>query len=238
MGKFLILAKTELKLSFRSFDAVFFGVIMPLLIIIVINFVNKEHITQNFGAYISIGICAIGLMALPLTLADYREKNILKKLKVTPISPGLLLGIQVLVQSIMAVISALITTIAAVILFKYNFAGSIIQTIFSYFLVLVSIFSIGLLITSIAPNLKKAGFICSLVYFPMLLFSGTTIPGSVFPDIVQKIASFLPLTQGIKLLNGITLGKSLFDFPIQLTVLILITIISVVFSIKLFKWSN
>lgn len=238
MSNFLKLIKTELKLSIRSFDAVFFGVIMPVLIITVIYIVNKEHITGNFGAYISIGICAIGLMALPLTLADYRDKQILKKLQVTPVSPGKLLAVQVIVQSIMAISSALITAIAAILFFKYQLAGSLLQTLLSYILVLVSIFSIGLLITSIAPTSKKAGFLCSLAYFPMLLLSGTTIPGSVFPEIVQKVTSFLPLTQGIKLLNGVTTGNSIMEYPTQVLVLILIAIISILLSIKLFKWHN
>lgn len=238
MSNFLKLIKTELKLSFRSFDAVFFGIIMPVLIITVIYFVNKEHIVSNFGAYISIGICAIGLMGLPLTLADYRDKNILKKLQVTPVSPGKLLAVQVIVQAVMALMSALITTIAAIILFKYRLAGSLTQTIFSYFLVLVSIFSIGLLITSIAPDSKKAGFICSLVYFPMLLFSGTTIPGSVFPSIVQKLTLFLPLTQGIKLLNGVSIGNSLLEYPIQIVVLLSIALVSIIISVRSFKWHN
>lgn len=238
MKKLLILTKTELKLSLRSFDSVFFALVMPLLIISVIFLVNKDFIQNNFGAYITIGICAIGLMALPLTLADYREKNILKRLQVTPVSPGLLLTVQVLVQSLMAILSAILTTLAAVFLFKYRLNGSLPQTIISYFLVLISIFSIGLLVTSIAPNLKKAGLICSVVYFPMHLFSGQTIPGSVFPEFIQKITAFLPLTQGIKLLNGVTTGYSISNYPFQLIVLTVIAVVSIFLSIKLFKWHN
>ncbi|MFW5710357.1 MAG: hypothetical protein ACOC7X_07270 [Spirochaetota bacterium] len=45
-------------------------------------------------------------MGLPLTLADYRHKKVLKRLQVTPVHPGLLLGIQFAVQTLMALLSA------------------------------------------------------------------------------------------------------------------------------------
>ncbi|MGL1891231.1 MAG: ABC transporter permease [Spirochaetaceae bacterium] len=237
MKRLFILTWTELKLSIRNFDAVFFGIVMPLIIITVIYFIDKSIITTNFGAYISIGICAIGLMGLPITLSDYREKKILKRLQVTPITPRTLLSIQVLVQSIMAISSALLTTVAGILFFKANVLSNVFPTIVAYLIVLISIFSIGLLITSISPNVKKAGFICSLVYFPMLLFSGTTIPLSVFPVAVQKISMVLPLTQGVVLLNGVIDGTSIFNFPVQLTILVLVSIISILTSIRLFKWS-
>ncbi len=232
----LKLSKIEMKLSLRSFDAVFFGIIMPVIIVGIIYLVNKTILTENFGAYISIGICAIGLMALPLTLSGYREKGILKRFQVTPTSPGKLLLVQLIVQGIMALSSALIVTIAALLL-GYKLTGSLTLTILSYLLVLVSIFSIGLLIASLAPDSKKAGFICSLVYFPMLLLSGTTIPLSVFPGWMGKVAGILPLTQGVKLLNGISLGHSLDQYIFQLLILSAVAIISIIISIKYFKWS-
>ena len=50
---------------------------------------------QSFGAFVAVGICATGLMGLPLTIADYRDKKILKRFKATPVDPGLLLLVQI-----------------------------------------------------------------------------------------------------------------------------------------------
>jgi len=85
-----IIAKTELVLSLRSLDLILFGFLMPLAIIIVIGLIYGDRgtgqgmIERNIGSWISIGICAVGLMGLPLTLADYREKKVLKRLQVNP----------------------------------------------------------------------------------------------------------------------------------------------------------
>ena len=43
-----------------------------------------------------------------------------------------------------------------------------------------------------------------LLYFPMLFFSGITVPLEVMPDIVQKIVLYMPLTQGLVGLTGVT----------------------------------
>jgi ABC-2 type transport system permease protein len=103
-------------------------------------------------------------------------------------------------------------------------------------LVLISIFSIGLLVASTARDVKQAGMLASLLYFPMLLFSGTTIPYPVFPEFVQTIGQVLPVRQGIILLNGVYNGNGLGDHLLQIGILVGIAIIGIGLSVKFFKW--
>lgn len=49
----------------------------------------------------------------------------------------------------------------------------------SFILTMVSTLSIGLMVGGIAKNAKQASVIASLLYFPMLVFSGTTLPVGV-----------------------------------------------------------
>ena len=77
-------------------------------------------------------------------------------------------------------------------------------------LVMLSMFSIGLMVGGIAPNMKIASVIASILYFPMLIFSGATLPYEVMPSVLQKAADILPLTQGIKMLKAVSLG-----FPLE-----------------------
>jgi ABC-2 type transport system permease protein len=46
--------------------------------------------------------------------------------------------------------------------------------------VLTAIFSLGMMLASVAKNSKSAGMLCSLLYFPMLFLSGAAIPFEVF----------------------------------------------------------
>ena len=97
MNKFLIMLKTEWKLSFRGMDMVIFALCMPVIVAVILGviygkkpaFLGAEYsfLEQSFGALSTIAICAGGVMGLPLLISDYRNKKILKRYKVMPTSP-------------------------------------------------------------------------------------------------------------------------------------------------------
>jgi len=246
MKAFRTLLKTELKLSFRGMDMFIFAICMPVVVIVILGCIygNKpafegadySFLEQSFPAVASIAICAGGLMGLPLVLSDYREKKILKRFKVTPVSPVILLFVQLIIYAIYAIISLILIYLVSVIFFNFQITGSILQFLGTYMLVMMSMFSIGIMVGGIAPNTKIAGAVASLLYFPMLIFSGATLPYEVMPDILQKVVNILPLTQGIKLLKATLLGLPIDNaiFPIILMIAIFIICISI--SIKFFKW--
>lgn len=84
--------------------------------------------------------------------------------------------------------------------------------------------------------LLGSNVLCSLVYFPMLFLSGATIPYELFPSGLQKLASVLPLTQGIKLMKAVSLGTQMDSVWKMVTLLIGITLVCGCISIKTFRW--
>ena len=97
MKTFKTMLKTELKLSLRGMDMFIFAICMPVVVIVLLGiiygdkpaFADAEYtfLQQSFGAVSTIAICAGGLMGLPLVVSDYRNRKILKRLKVTPVKP-------------------------------------------------------------------------------------------------------------------------------------------------------
>lgn len=216
MKRFLTLLKNEMKLNIRDMNMVIFAVIMPFVILVVLGVVYKmkpaydgatyTFLEQSFGAVCAVSMCAGGLMGLPLLVSDYRERKILKRFRVTPISPTLLLGVELTVYIIYCIISLLILGIAATLFWKVKLHGSLWAFLGSWLLTMLSTLSIGMMVGGLAKNSKHAGVIASLLYFPMLVFSGTTLPIEVMPNIMQKIVSCFPLTQGISLMKSTFLG--------------------------------
>ena len=103
---------------------------------------------------------------------------------------------------------------------------------------MVSMFSIGMMVGGLAPNTKMAGIIASILYFPMLIFSGATLPYEVMPNALQKTVDILPLTQGIKLLKASSLGLGI-DINVIVAPAIIMTgiaVISAAVAIRFFKW--
>jgi len=183
------MVKTELKISLRSMDMMMFGVLMPIVVIIILGVICGSKpafegalytfLTQSFGAVASIGICATGAMALPLEVSDYRNKKILKRFKVTPISPAMILFVRVVINAIIAIFSLLLVYLVSAVFFGFRMDGSWIKFMGAYFLVMLSIYSVGMMIAAIAPNIKTANLLICVFYFPMLIFSGATLPYEV-----------------------------------------------------------
>ena len=245
MKRFMTLFKIELMIGLRCPDVIVFGLLFPVAIFFLIAItggnqsVNQGGITfmqSAFAALLTVGICANALMALPLTLADYRDKKVLKHFFVTPVSPFVLLGIHLLKCILVSFISSLFVVLSAIIFFNYSMQGSIILFIGAYILVLLSMFSLGMIIASVAKTLKAANVVTSCIYFPMLFLSGATIPFELFPRIVQDICSVLPLTQGITLLKSISLGIYNNGLWVSVAILLVYTLIGCVVSITRFKW--
>ncbi|MFV0517331.1 MAG: ABC transporter permease [Aminipila sp.] len=246
MKTFRTMLKTELKLSLRGMDMFIFAICAPLVVLIILGIIYVDKpafdgakytfLEQSFSAIATISICAGGVMGLPLVLSDYRSKHILKRYKVTPISPAMILFVQVTIYTLYAIASLVLLYFTAVLFFGYEFHGSFVTFLGGYILVIVSMFSIGVMVGGIAPNTKIAGVIASVLYFPMLIFSGATLPYEVMPHTLQKVANVLPLTQGIKLLKSSSLGLQGEGEMVSMIIMLVIAIICTGVSLKYFKW--
>ncbi|WP_434693244.1 ABC transporter permease [Hungatella sp. SB206] len=246
MNKFLTMLKTELKLSFRGMDMIIFAVCMPVVVVILLGIIyggkpafdgaDYTFLEQSFGAVSTIAVCAGGVMGLPLVISDYRQKKILKRFKITPSSPVLLLSVQVAIYMIYSLIALVLIYLVSVLLFGMKLQGAFLPFMGAFFLVMISMFSIGMLVGGVSPNTKIASVLASLLYFPMLIFSGATLPYEVMPAMLQKLADLLPLTQGIKLLKAASLGLPAENVMASLAVMAVITVVCGGISIRFFKW--
>ena len=113
MRTFKTMLKNEMKLSLRDMNMVIFAICIPLVVLIILGVIygNKPaydgaaytFLEQSFGALTTIAVCAGGVMGLPLVVSDYRSKKILKRFKVTPISPAMILTVQVVIYIIYSI---------------------------------------------------------------------------------------------------------------------------------------
>lgn len=246
MKTFKTMLKNEMKLSLRDMNMVIFAICIPLVVLIILGVIygNKPafdgaaytFLEQSFGALATIAICAGGVMGLPLVVSDYRSRKILKRFKVTPVSPAMILAVQVAIYTIYSVASLILLYIVSAFFFGFHMGGSMIAFLGGYLLVMLLIFSIGMMVGGISPNSQTASVIASLLYFPMLIFSGATLPYEVMPSALQKVADILPLTQGIKLLKAASLGLPIENVFVPIIVMVVLAALCIGVSLRFFKW--
>ncbi len=241
-----LMYKTEAKLSIREFSSVLFGVLMPVGLMLLLGVLYGgaalegnaaiRKVDMSFAAVASIGICAAGLMGLPIALSDYRWRKILKRYKVTPASPLMLLSAHVLFSLTLSILSSVLVYAVCALFFGFQLQGSFGTFLAVYLLVLLSIHAIGMAIAGLAKSAQMGGILASAFYFPMLFLSGATIPYEIMPKALQTVADFLPLTQGIKLLKAASLHQDLSSMLFSFILLGVIAVLGTGISLKFFRW--
>ena len=63
-------------------------------------------------------------MGLPLAVSEYRERKILKRFKVTPVSPVKLLAVEFTIYVLYAAVSMITITLMAILIWKVKIHGS------------------------------------------------------------------------------------------------------------------
>ena len=244
MKRFLRMYGVEQKLFFRSPDVILFCLAMPLLVFIVITMIiggknaadsGLTYLQSSYVALSTVGICCSAFMSIPITVVELRSQGILRRMYCSPCSPARLLACDTICSGVIAALSTLILTVAAVAVFGYRMQGSVFVYFAVWLLTMISMFSIGLMVASLCRTTKSMNVATSLLYFPMLLFSGATIPAEVFPAWFRGIAKLMPLGVGIDLLKSVSMGC--YDsITVPVITLIAITVICGTVAVKTFRW--
>ena len=244
MRRFWKMYGVEQKIFFRSPDVILFNLIMPLVTLALIAMIAGTKSAADSGltylqsAYVAlstVGICCSAFMSIPISIVEYRSQGVLRRMYCSPCSPARLLACDTLASGVMAVISTLILTIAAVVVFGYRMRGNVLAYLAAWLLTMISMFSIGLMVASLCRTTKSMNVATSLLYFPMLLFSGATIPAEVFPVWFRGIAKLMPLGVGIDLLKSVSLG-CYDNVMMPVVTLTVITVLCGTIAVKTFRW--
>jgi ABC-2 type transport system permease protein len=240
------LAGLEFKLFTRNFPNMFFLLIFPSLMLLLFGGIYGNEPAELFGgygtvdvsvpAYAGMIISVTGLMSLPLTVCEYREKKILKRFQATPLSPSYVIISQVSVNLLMTIAGMILLFLVGKLVFNLRFMGSVWPVIAVFLFSTLSVFAMGFLIAGLAPNMRAATAIANLIYFPMLFLTGATIPIELMPELMQNIARFLPVTHVVKAMKAVWLGENILSVHSSLLVLAGVMLVCFFLSLRLFRW--
>ena len=244
MKRFWNMYRVEQRIFFRSPDVILFCLAMPLVVFLVITMITGDknaadsgmtYLQSSYVALSTVGICCSAFMSIPITAVELRSQGILRRVYCSPCSPARLLACDTRCSGVIAAVSTLILSVAAVIFFGYRMAGNMLIYIVLWLLTMISMFSIGLMVASLCRTTKSMNVATSLLYFPMLLFSGATIPAEVFPAGLQAVAGWMPLGVGIRLLKTASMG-CYDNIILPVAVLSGIAVVCGTIAVRSFRW--
>lgn len=240
------LTVAEAKLFLRQPEAFFFTLVFPLMMLFLFGSIYGNEPTPFFGgrgsvdvsvpAYMAMIIGTTGLLSIAITMASYRERGVLRRLRATPLRPAAILAAQVVVNFAMTLLGALILVIAARLVYGLRFGGSALNVLGAFTLSSLSFFALGFLLAGLAPTARAANIMGMVLYFPQLFLSGATFPKEIFPHTVRLVSRLLPLTYVVDLLQGLWFGEAWSEYLLAVVVLAGMLVVGVALSAPFFRW--
>lgn len=239
------LTKTETTLFFREPTGVFFTLAFPPLLLVILGSIPamREPDKALGGArvidlyapiIVAMAIAMFALSGLPQQFATYREKGILRRMRVTPVKPAVMLGAQLLMCTAMSVGVMVVVLLIGRLAFSVSLPGQPLAYLVGYVLCALAMFAIGLLIASLAPSGKGAGAIGTLLFFPVLFFGGLWAPRETMNDLLRRISDFTPLGAGVQSLQDAAAGH--WPQLLHIGVMLGWTIIAGGLAARYFRW--
>lgn len=200
--------------------------------------------TQRYLDFVVPGLLAFSIMNIAVAgsgfnIVEYRRKGILKRLFVTPIEPRGFIGGLVISRLLICMLQITGLLLAAIFLFDVIFVGSMLSLYLFIVFGTVIFLCIGFCLGSIAKTQQAIIAIGNLVTFPQMILSGIFFPIEALPDLVQPLASILPLSFIANGLREIAInGTGLLELTGDLLGMVFWAMVALVLSIRLFVWKE
>jgi ABC-type multidrug transport system permease subunit len=246
MKEYLAIIAMDIKLALRLRAVIFFNYLFPLIFFF--TFATFLGGSQNAGKMtyvvtmsVTLGVLGSGFFGAGIRAIQEREMNILRRYKVTPLTPApLLVGSMVTGWTVFFPYIVLLMLMAH-FLYHMPLPQHFIELLVFISIGLIAFRSLGLVIASVANTMQEGTILVQLFYFPMLLLSGATFPEGEFHGVMKTIHNFVPATYLVKGMNAMMLkGQSLADKDNYLAALALIVTMLVggFVAMKLFRWEK
>jgi ABC-type multidrug transport system permease subunit len=245
MKTYLELIKIDIKLALRQRTVIFFNYLFPLLFFFAMSTAFHARQSVDNAIYVmnmilTLGILGSGLFGAGVRAIQEREMNILRRYKVTPITPGPLLVASMVTGWVIFMPSIVLLLVLSRFWNYTPWPEHMGALLFFLSLALVAFRSIGLVIASVANTMQEGTILVQLFYFPMLLLSGATIPLSRFGPAMQIVSNFIPSTYLVKGVRGMLLkNEGLTQQWGQAAAALVITaVVGWIVGMKLFRWEK
>ncbi|GAA2361845.1 ABC transporter permease [Dactylosporangium salmoneum] len=198
------LTAVETRLMLRDAGGPMFTVLLPVALLVAFGLPGSVHKAdpalgghRGIDTYIPsmsvmVSMAMVAFFMLPVVLAGYRERGILRRFATTPVKPAALLGAQLVMNAGVVLFSVLLTLVIGVAALGMHLPDLplVVPTLL---LGVLGLFPIGLLVAAVARTTKAASGYALAMWFPSAFFAGLYVPVEYMPKVLRRIGDFTPL---------------------------------------------
>jgi ABC-2 type transport system permease protein len=243
MNEMRSLIATEAKLLSREPIYVLATVALPTVILLIFGsifgpgkpdpaFGGLRFLDVFVPSLVVISVATLGIQTLPIRLATYREKGVLRRLSTTPAHPLRLLAAQLVIYLVTSVIALALLIVVARIAFGVPLPGQPLGYLAAFLLGMSSLFAIGLVVAAVAPSSRVATAVAIPMFFVVMFLGGVYLPRVFLPEALRRIGDFTP--PGVQGLQDAWMGTAPQLAP--LVAMAIATIVLGMLAVRLFRW--
>jgi ABC-2 type transport system permease protein len=167
--------------------------------IVALDSSQVEDSSLNAIQYLTPGILSwsvatSAVFGAALTLVSWRRKQVLRRLRLAPINPAVVLTSRLTVSVTLAIVqAAMFIGIASLPVFGLKLSGTWYLAIPVFLLGILAFFSIGMLVGSFAKTEEAGTAAANIVVLPMAFLSGTFFPLDSAPSWLRAVSNVFPL---------------------------------------------
>jgi len=241
MRSYLELIRIDIKLALRQRIVIFFNYLFPLVFFFTFGTVLRAglslaRVTQVITMSLVLGVLGSGLFGAGIRALQERELNILRRYKVTPITPGPLLVASMVTGWVIFMPYIILMLVLAHYVYHMPWPRHMISLLAFISVGLIAFRAIGLVIASVANTMQEGTILVQLLYLPMLFLSGATFPADMFPPSLTIVSNFIPATYYVRGIQAVINNQSL--HPSYVGALLLTTLVGFIVGVKLFRWEK
>ncbi len=241
----------EAKMFLRDPGAVAFGVLFPTILLLGLGAIPMlREPSEDFGGIrfvefwapsaLVVGMVAIGAQHVPILIATYRERGILRRMSTTPVHPGYLLIAQMIVALVSVAASALLLVLSAWLILDVAPPQHLGTFVLAYFIGYAAVLAISMISAALVPSASAATSVGTLIFMALMLFGGAFLPRFLMPDVLVTIGEYVP--PGVQAMLAawfpeaaeVTAAGS--PRWVQLGILLGITVVAGAIAAKVFRW--
>jgi ABC-2 type transport system permease protein len=202
MTSVLALTPTELRLLARDWTVLVFAFVFPPLVMVILAGVFGTHATVGFfwqnprhyyvAASAGVPVIALALIGLPVTLASYRERGVLRRLEAFGVTPPQTMAAHTIVTVGLVVIGTMAVLAVAAITYGIPNIAHPAQVLLGMSAGTATLILIGIAVGLAAPSARSAQAIGMMAFFPLYLLGGGGPPKGAMTGAMHAIAGVLP----------------------------------------------
>ncbi len=209
------LVTTEAKLFTREPIGLIFVFAFPALTVLILGGVFNKN-DPSFGgampsdyyvaAYISVVLSAVGFIMLPVHLAAYRERGVLRRFQASHFPPNALPIAWIVVATALSFLAIGALLLTAQLSYGIPVVVHPATTLISIVLTVAAYLSVGITIGLLLPTARAAQSVGLALFFPSFLLGGGGPPPDAMPAVMRSISNALPMTHATRAIQNPWLG--------------------------------